>query len=74
MWIDKFRFVVSALKQNTVDITEVMNNPHFKDYLSFGLIDEISLRNAIIKHQYRKLKKNYRDTTNIELKFKTSNG
>ena len=58
MWIDKFRFVVSALKQNTVDITEVMNNPHFKDYLSFGLIDEISLRNAIIKHQYRKLKKN----------------
>jgi hypothetical protein len=48
---------VPALKQNIVDITEVMNNPCFKEYLSFGLIDEISLRNAIIKHQYRKLKK-----------------
>ena len=44
--------------KHTVDITELVKNPNFKEYLSLGFIDEIALRNAIIKHEYRKLRSN----------------
>jgi hypothetical protein len=44
--------------QNIVNINEVINNPYFKEYQSLGFIDEIALRNAIIKHEYQKLKIN----------------
>ena len=48
---------MSEKYQNIVDIKELINNPSFKEYLSLGLIDEIAFRNAIIKHEYRILKR-----------------
>ncbi|MDX1700513.1 MAG: hypothetical protein R3250_07850 [Melioribacteraceae bacterium] len=53
--------------KNIVDITEVMNNPHFKEYLSMGFIDEIALRNAIIKIEYQRLKKKHSAFDSITL-------
>ena len=44
--------------QHTVDIDEVIENPFFKKYHSIGLIDEIALRNEIIKREYKSLRKN----------------
>jgi hypothetical protein len=47
---------VEESTQNIVNITEVINNPYFKEYLSLGLIDEIALRNEIIKSEYKSLR------------------
>ena len=44
--------------QHTVDIDEVIENPLFKKFHSIGLIDEIALRNEIIKREYKSLRKN----------------
>jgi len=44
--------------QHTVDIDEVIDNPLFKTFHSIGLIDEIALRNEIIKRKYKSLRKN----------------
>ena len=38
------------------DIDELLNNPVFIKIKSYGLIDEIALRNLIIKNEYRTLR------------------
>lgn len=43
--------------QHSVDICEVIENPLFKKFHSLGLIDEIALRNALIKKEYKILRK-----------------
>ena len=43
--------------RHTVDIDEVIENPLFKQFHSIGLIDEIALRNEIIKREYKSLRK-----------------
>lgn len=48
---------MSVQSQNIADISKVISNSYFKKYLSLGLIDEIALRNAIIKSEYKTLRK-----------------
>ncbi len=38
------------------DIDELLSNPVFLKIKSYGLIDEIALRNLIIKNEYRALR------------------
>ncbi len=51
-------FSVVEQSQNIIDISEVISNPYFKEYLSLGLIDEVALRNFIIKNEYKALRLN----------------
>lgn len=53
-----FEAIFSVVEQskNTIDISEVISNPYFKEYLSLGLIDEVALRNLIIKNEYKSLR------------------
>ena len=41
---------------NSLNVTELLTNPFFIQIQSFGLIDEIALRNFIIKNEYRSLR------------------
>ena len=43
-------------KQN-FDLAQLITNPIFKTFHSIGLIDEIALRNYIIKSEYSQLRK-----------------
>ncbi len=41
-----------------LDVNELLSNPYFQRLKSYGLIDEIALRNLIIKYEYRLLRDN----------------
>lgn len=40
-----------------LNIEQLLNDPAFKEFQSIGLIDEIALRNLIIRNEYLLLKK-----------------
>jgi hypothetical protein len=39
------------------EINELLTSPEFQSLQSMGFIDEIALRNFIIKYEYKKLRK-----------------
>ena len=41
---------------NSLNVSELLTNPLFIQIQSYGLIDEIALRNLIIKNEYRNLR------------------
>lgn len=41
---------------NNVQFEELLSNPFFLNLQSFGFIDEIAIRNFIIKSEYKKLR------------------
>ena len=41
---------------NSLNITELLSNPLLNQLQAYGLIDEIALRNLIIKNEYRTLR------------------
>ncbi len=45
------------LNKIELNIEELLSNPRLKEFQSIGLIDEIALRNLIIRNEYIMLKK-----------------
>ncbi len=45
------------MENQDFDLEQLITNPIFKTFYSIGLIDEIALRNYIIKSEYRQLRK-----------------
>ena len=41
---------------NSLNVSELLTNPVFIQIQAYGLIDEIALRNLIIKNEYRNLR------------------
>lgn len=47
------------------NIERIIDNPSFKIFHSLGLIDEIALRNFLIKSEYKSLRKKYSQLDSI---------
>jgi hypothetical protein len=45
-----------SMNNTELNITQLLHDPTFKEIQSIGLIDEIALRNLIIRNEYTKLK------------------
>ncbi|MHB8579320.1 MAG: hypothetical protein ACYDA4_05605 [Ignavibacteriaceae bacterium] len=52
----KSKIVISVGDELPESIDKLLSNPYFKKLQSFGLIDEIAVRNFIIKNEYRDLR------------------
>jgi hypothetical protein len=48
-----------------LELKNILSNPLFKTFQSYGLIDEIALRNLIIKMQYKQLRKTHTQINSI---------
>ena len=44
---------ISTKEVSPLDVNELLSNPYFQKLKTYGLIDEIALRNLIIKYEYR---------------------
>jgi hypothetical protein len=47
---------ISSIEAAPLNINELLSNPYFLKLKNYGLIDEIALRNLIIKYEYRILR------------------
>jgi len=47
---------LSSKDASPLDVNDLFSNPYFLKLKSYGLIDEIALRNLIIKYEYRILR------------------
>lgn len=47
---------ISTKEAPLLDVNELLSNPYFQKLKTYGLIDEIALRNLIIKNEYRTLR------------------
>lgn len=47
------------MKNQNFDLEQLITNPVLKTFHSIGLIDEIALRNYIIKSEYKQLRKSH---------------
>ncbi len=47
------------MENQYIDLEQLITNPIFKTFYSIGLIDEIALRNYIIKSEYNQLRKKH---------------
>lgn len=52
----KSKNVISVCGEFPESIDKFLSNPYFQKLQSFGLIDEIAVRNFIIKNEYRELR------------------
>lgn len=47
------------MENQNINLEQLITNPIFKTFYSIGLIDEIALRNYIIKSEYKQLRKSH---------------
>lgn len=47
------------MENQNINLEQLITNPLFKTFHSIGLIDEIALRNYIIKSEYKHLRKTH---------------
>ncbi len=53
------------MENQNISLEQLIANPLFKTFRSFGLIDEIALRNYFIKAEYKHLRKTKSQLTSI---------
>lgn len=53
------------MENQNINLEQLLTNPIFKTFHSIGLIDEIALRNHLIKSEYKQLRKTQSQLSSI---------